>query len=274
MKRALIAGLLALASSPALAADFAVKAAPVPALAAAQTWTGFYLGINGGGAWSRGCWDMNGALIFGFSPALHEGCNNSTGAVIGGQVGYRHQVGSWVFGLEAQGDWANLKGSHRSQVFDPINAILPAGVSIDLINTTKINAIGMVTGQVGYTIAPTLLWYVKGGAAVTDNEYKGALSLNGVALPPGITNPLLTDSAKEIKFGGVVGTGLDWMFAPGWTIGVDYAHGFMGRRNVGFALTGTGFTVPAPLLAPGMPTRNDSISQDFDIVTARLGYKF
>lgn len=271
MKR-LIAGFLALAAGPAMAADFPVKAvAPVPV--AAATWTGLYLGINGGGAWSRNCWDMNGALIFGFNPALHEGCNSSSGAVVGGQVGYRHQVGSFVFGIEAQGDWANLKGSHRSAIFDGINAAI-APNAISLINTTRVDAIGMFTGQVGYTIAPTLLWYVKGGAAVTDNKYDGVLSITGPNVPANFPNPLLTDSAREIKFGGVVGTGIDWMFAPGWTIGVDYNHLFMARRNVGFALTGTGFPAPAPLLAPGMPTRNDSISQDLDIVTVRLNYKF
>ena len=37
-------------------------------------------------------------------PAVpREGCHNATGALAGGQVGYRWQTTNWVFGLEAQG---------------------------------------------------------------------------------------------------------------------------------------------------------------------------
>ncbi len=37
----------------------------------------------------------------------------------GGQIGYRWQVTNWVFGLEAHGDWANLRNSNAS-VFLPL----------------------------------------------------------------------------------------------------------------------------------------------------------
>jgi len=37
---------------------------------------------------------------------FREGCHDATGGVVGGQIGYRWQSASWVFGVEAQGDWA------------------------------------------------------------------------------------------------------------------------------------------------------------------------
>jgi outer membrane immunogenic protein len=280
MKR-LLAGIFALGIAPAMAADLPYKAAPMPVAAPIQTWTGLYLGLNGGGAWSRNCWDMNGALVFGFSPSLAEGCNNASGGVVGGQIGYRQQIGALVFGIEGQGDWANLTGSNQSTVLTSAaaafpNSKIPAALSklgVSLVNTSKVDAIGMFTGQVGYSFGPTLLWYIKGGAAVTDNKYDGALSVPAFGrLATGLT---ATDHADAVKFGGVVGTGLEWMFADGWSVGAEYNHLFMGSRNVGLALTGSNPTTPvAPLLSAGMPTRNDRISQDIDMATLRLNYRF
>src|SRR6267142_1370773 len=273
MKKHIFAACLAaLTVTPAMAADMATKAPPMGVTRSIYDWTGMYVGINGGGGRSNNCWDMNGALLFGFSPALAEGCNNGTGAVVGGQIGYRYQVNSLVFGIEAQGDWADMKGSNTSTVFNGLSPAIQKALSPVLVNTSKVDAIGMFTGQVGYSFGP-LLWYVKGGAAVTDNKYDGALNLTA-----GQFSLSATDSASAVKFGGVVGTGLDWMFADGWSVGVEYNHLFMGSNDNGFKLTSlaiTPGTLPkAPLLAPGMPTRNDSISQDIDMATVRLNYRF
>jgi outer membrane immunogenic protein len=86
----------------------------------------------------------------------------------GGQVGYRWQTANWVFGIDAQGDWADLKGSSAS-----LTAVIP------YTNRTKIEAIGLFTGQVGYAWN-NVLWYVKGGAAVTDNKYDSFFTATGV----------------------------------------------------------------------------------------------
>src|SRR5258705_1798989 len=214
MKKHIFAACLAaLTVMPAMAADMAVKAAPMGVSRSIYDWTGMYVGINGGGGRSSNCWDMNGALVFGFSPTLAEGCNNGTGAVVGGQIGYRYQVNSLVFGIEAQGDWADMKGSNTSNVFNGLT--IPKGVGLSLTNTSKLDAIGMFTGQVGYSFGP-LLWYVKGGAAVTDNKYDGALNLTvNIRKGAQVFSLSPTDSASAVKFGGVVGTGLDWMLADG-----------------------------------------------------------
>src|ERR1700743_1495499 len=70
----------------------------------------------------------------------------ATGGLVGGQVGYRWQATNWVFGLEAQGDWADLRGSNTSALLAPFAA--PFGGSV--ANNTKVDAIGLFTGQVGY----------------------------------------------------------------------------------------------------------------------------
>lgn len=231
----------AVASGSANAADLS---APIytksPALAApVYNWAGLYIGINGGGASSHECltiFSVAGASVFPNS----EGCHDATGALLGGQIGYRWQVTSWVFGLEAQGDWADLKGSNAS-----LTAIIP------YTNQTKIDAIGLFTGQVGYAWN-NLLWYVKGGAAVTDNQYSSFFTATGVVF----------NQTSETRWGGAVGTGIEFEFAPNWSIGVEYDHLFMGKNNVTFPASGIAVT------------RSDTISQDVDMGLLRLNYRF
>src|ERR1700723_2726517 len=152
-----IAGFVGAASAADLPARIYTKAPPAVA-APVYDWSGFYIGLNGGGASSRECLtntSVAGAPVFPNS----EGCHNATGGLAGGQIGYRWQTANWVFGVEAQGDWADLKGSNPS-----LTALIP------YTNQTKIDGIGLFTGQVGYAWNNVLL-YVKGGAAVTDNKY-------------------------------------------------------------------------------------------------------
>jgi outer membrane immunogenic protein len=158
MKKLLVAavGLAVLAmAAPAVAADLPArpwtKAAPM--IAPVYDWTGFYVGANGGYGSTRKCWDFTPGGVF----AGTEGCRVSDGGVAGGQVGYRWQSGTIVFGLEAQGDWADLKGSN---------------VSLLTGNTdrSRLDAFGLFTGQIGLAYDNALL-YVKGGAAVTSTKY-------------------------------------------------------------------------------------------------------
>src|SRR5450759_801182 len=103
-------------AAPASAADIAARPytkAPPPMMAAIYDWSGFYIGANGGWGSSHKCWDL---VNDGFGPinAFNEGCHNATGGVAGGQIGYRWQSGTYVFGLEGQGNWADLSGSNAS----------------------------------------------------------------------------------------------------------------------------------------------------------------
>jgi outer membrane immunogenic protein len=248
MKKFLLAtvGLVALgAAAPASAADLAARPyTKAPPLMALYDWSGFYIGANGGGGWSHNCLDVTN--FRGPIAPVREGCHDATGGVVGGQLGYRWQSASWVFGLEAQGDWADLKGSN-------VSLFIPAWT-----NNSKIEAFGLFTGQVGYAWN-NVLWYVKGGAAVTDNKYRGTVTTTGA----------LFDSASDTRWGGVVGTGLEFGFAPNWSVGVEYDHLFMGSHDVTTISTGV-----LAGIAAGNIFRTDSIRQDVDMVTARINYRF
>lgn len=256
MKKFLVAaiGLVALGiAAPASAADLAARPytkAPPPMIAAIYDWSGFYIGLNGGGGWSHKCWDRDTALGGAFLAA--EGCHDASGAVAGGQIGYRWQAGAWVFGLEAQGDWADLKGSNTSLFVNPClplaNNCVAAVAGGD---RSKIDAFGLFTGQVGYAWN-NVLWYVKGGAAVTSDKYSGFTTATGVVF----------DSASETRWGGVVGTGLEFAFAPNWSVAFEYDHLFMGTHTLDFNSTA------------GVFSREDRIHQDVDIATVRVNYRW
>src|SRR5262245_32011915 len=113
MKKFLLSAAVMLGmATPALAADMAVKAVPAPLPPPVYNWTGFYIGANGGWGQSRSCWDFIPVV----GAVVADGCSTRSGGVAGGQVGYRWQTGQFVFGVEGQGDWADLKSSRLSLI--------------------------------------------------------------------------------------------------------------------------------------------------------------
>ncbi|MCK1428264.1 outer membrane beta-barrel protein [Bradyrhizobium sp. 87] len=222
------------AIAPAFGADLAAQPvqplygkAPQLVEAMIYDWSGYYVGLNGGFGSSANCWEFNGGTP--------EGCHDATGGTVGGQIGYRRQTGQIVLGVEGQGNWADLTGSNDSVAFADINQ-------------TKIDAFGLVTGQIGYAV-DNVLFYAKGGAAVTSNTYQISSTLTGAQL----------GKSDHILWGGALGAGIEYGFAPSWSVSLEYDHLFMQPGAVHFA-------------APAGGT--DRVRQDFDLLTARLNYKF
>jgi outer membrane immunogenic protein len=145
-----------------------------------------------------------------------------------------------VFGVEAQGNWANLSGRNTSI----------AAINAGFDNRSNLDAFGLFTGQIGYAWNNVLV-YAKGGAAVTDTNYTDLITGTGTVV----------GSSRDTRWGGTVGAGLEYGFTPNWSAGVEYDHMFMGTNTDNLNnFAGTFAT--------------DSIRQDVDLVSARLNYKF
>src|SRR5262249_37333562 len=101
-----VIGLAALGAVPAFAADLPARPyTKAPAMiAAVYDWTGFYVGLNGGGGFSHNCWTSTATAFGATVPNVSEGCHDASGGMVGGQIGYRWQAANWVFGVEGQGD--------------------------------------------------------------------------------------------------------------------------------------------------------------------------
>jgi outer membrane immunogenic protein len=108
----------------------------------------------------------------------------------------------------------------------------------------------LITGQVGYAWN-NVLFYVKGGAAVTGNK----LELFDPTVPFDAT-------ANATRWGGAVGAGVEFGFAQNWSIGVEYDHLFMGGHDINFVDSTVGFF------------QNEHVSQNVDMGLIRLNYRF
>jgi outer membrane immunogenic protein len=204
-------------SSVALAADMAVKARPVaPPL---YNWTGCYLGGNVGGLGNR---LLTTRLQIDTAPPtpayLDYGKEKDSGFIGGGQFGCDFQTTNWVFGVETTFDFGNIKGTHSI-------AGLPG-----FTESNKLDQIWTVAGRIGYLWTPQLLTYGKVGVAYFQNR-------NQVFFPGGA----LFESAKYFDPGIVAGGGIEWMFAPNWSVFVegsyiwnldDSAHDFLTPAGV------------------------------------------
>ena len=116
----------------------------------------------------------------------------------------------------------------------------------------KVDALGLITGQIGYAWNASL-FYLKGGAASTRNRFDIWNTASGINVA----------TASSNRWGGTVGIGWEYGFAPNWSFGIEYDRLFMGDAN-------NSFSVPNPLLVNAA----NRISQDVDLLTLRINYRF
>lgn len=211
--------------APAFAADMAPRTytkAPAYVAAPIYNWTGFYFGGNIGGAFGGNN---------GFAGVNN---NNNDGKFMGGlQGGYNYQFAqTWVFGVEGQYDW--LSNSSNNVVFNGLPAY---------VYNSNLKGLGSVTGRLGYTWGPSLL-YVKGGYAFSDRNRS-------------VTGPTVVGVNGNTD-GYTVGAGLEYMFTQNWSGNIEYQYYNFGKTT--FA--------NAPLAAFG------SATSDQHTVKAGLNYHF
>jgi outer membrane immunogenic protein len=210
MKKILLAtvALVAFGAAPALAADLAARPyTKAPAYAPAlpiYNWTGFYIGGHVGGA-------------FAGDNSIGTGVTaSSDGKFLGGvQAGYDYQFApNWVFGIEGQYSW--LSGTNSSVSF------VSGGGTYTYADNQR--GLASVTGRLGYTWGPALL-YVKGGWAYAD--YKSSLTLAGVG----------TVSSTSSQDGYTVGAGLEYLFTQNWSGKIEYQYYDFGNVDLGAGFT-------------------------------------
>src|ERR1700704_3899681 len=190
----------------AQAADMAVKARPVVAPVVTYNWTGCYIGGNVGGAWHRQESNFSRSVAGTvFVPPVDLGSSEGSTFIGGAQIGCDYQfAGNWVVGVQGMFDFGNVNSSNT--FVDP--RIL--GFS----QQTRTRDIFTGTARLGYLFVPQLLGYVKGGGAWTRSN-------TTVFQPGGI---LVSETGSADWTGWTVGGGLEWMFAPGWSVFAEYNY--------------------------------------------------
>jgi outer membrane immunogenic protein len=199
--------------SQAMAADMRapVYKAP-PQIAPAWNWSGFYIGVHGGYGWSRSHWQFDA------TPGVSTN-HSGDGGLAGGQIGWNWQpVGSnWVFGLEADGSWADIKGS----TFCP-NAAFSC--------QHKVGALATFRGRIGYSFGPVMI-YGTGGGAYGDVKFRTVNIANGAQFG---------STFSDANWGWSAGGGLEWAFAGPWSAKFEYMHYDFGRDTAAAGVLGAG----------------------------------
>jgi outer membrane immunogenic protein len=200
MKRVVLTGIGALAVVTMLgtanAADIARRQAmPTKApiyMAPAYNWTGFYIGINGGGAWGKSDWSN----AFGTADA------KTSGGLAGGTIGYNYQLGQAVLGVEGDIDWSNIKGSTNT------------GICAGTTCNTRNSWLSTARGRIGYAF-DRYMPFVTGGAAFGD--IKSDIAWLG--------------SETKTRTGWTLGGGLEAAIAGPWTAKVEYLYVDLGKGD-------------------------------------------
>ncbi|MBN8981505.1 MAG: porin family protein [Rhizobiales bacterium] len=177
----------------AAAADLPARSYSKAPVAAGPTynWAGLYIGVQGGYAWQN---DAAAAAVGAFG--------NMKGGFGGGTVGYNLMVTpNMLLGIEGEAAAANIK---QTAVFPPVT----------WVDTTR--AFGSITGRVGYVAGPVLI-YGKGGVDFANNKM--------AATTAGAT---VTDAQTHVGWTG--GGGVEYMFAPSWSLKGEYLYAQFGNK--------------------------------------------
>lgn len=202
MKRILLAACIAaLTSVAANAADLAYKSAPMAQ--AAYSWTGLYIGANGGGGIAGsdhldpdcfGCANTRFQVAFG---------------TLGVGAGYNYQFGHTVIGVEGDYNWASV---------DKTEFYFLAGRSFAGTTQFKMREFATLRARGGLALDRTFI-YATAGVAFAHVE--NTTLLGAAAVPV-----LLQDQASEDKWkaGLAVGGGVEFAVTQNWTVKGEFLH--------------------------------------------------
>jgi outer membrane immunogenic protein len=257
-------------------------------------WTGWYVGLNAGGAWgddavsttasnSVYCPPGTCGHALDFANASIQGATgtfplNTDGFIGGGQFGYDWQFAdSWIAGFEAdfQG-LAGADGSNSRSSSADVSGFAGHSVATDLSVTKSIDYLGTVRGRLGYLVMPDVLLFGTGGFAYGHVKSSSAMSQNLVGSGLGGLEPSFGTAldTSRMQGGWTLGGGFEWMFAPNWTAKGEYLYYDLG------SVTSTG-QIADRITSPNPPTTYYFVNDvrtttrfNGSIVRAGLNYHF
>lgn len=278
MRACLLVGLsaAALAVTPAAAADWPVAPSPVyRAPVAVYTWTGFYVGVNGGYGWSPGPAGLvidSGPLLGTITPET-TGNRYISGGLGGAQAGFVYQIGWAVFGFEA-----DIQGAMQKNTVNTIStaglAQLPNGDLICPVNncvlsdTTRIGSFATARVRMGVAV-DRLFGYVTAGGAWA-NVSDDLVMTNGI----GRQGTLATLSTT--RGGAAVGFGVESAFVDAWGAGFEGAaktNWSVKLEYLYLAFSDVTVTVPIPAVFGG-GALTDTVQFRDHILRLGINYRF
>lgn len=227
--------MIATLSTAALAADYFPSATGVPPVVPTPTWSGLYIGAEGG-------WGWGSAEQTDVTP-WSSGTFHPSGALVGGTIGYNWQFDNVVFGLEGDGAFTWIKGSTFGDY--------PANAPCYLPNcSANLQALGTGRGRLGIAFNQ-FLPYITGGVA--------AGSLKG---QEGFLGGIQGGGGTATVVGWTVGGGVEGQITPNWSAKVEYLHVDLGDHGIFDAAI------------PSVGVFSQHVRFTSEIVRAGINYKF
>jgi len=209
LRKILVSGLMTvLLSSATLAADLPTRKA-APAFAPpppAFSWTGFYIGVNGGFGGDRF------EYPFTLGGTVGSAKLNSSGFLGGGQVGYNYQIGNWVGGLEADFDGSSVEGKIS---LNAGGASLSAGSNLEYFGTAR--------ARLGYAVFDRALVYATGGLAYGSVRSSFNVNFGGGGI---------SGSETSTDMGWTIGGGLEYALTNNVTFKTEYLYADLGKHTI------------------------------------------
>jgi outer membrane immunogenic protein len=231
-------GGLLMSANVASADGYSAPARYVPA----PTWTGCYIGIEGGWAWGHSepkRLDINTTSTPVTVTTTSFAAYNMDGGLIGGTTGCNLQSsGGFVLGVESDLSWIDKKGSGLD---DPAVGVANNKTEERWLETTRLR-LGWAAGN--------FLLYATGGAAFADAKYTACSAALGC------------ESQSKWRVGLTYGGGAEWKFDRNWSAKIEYLHIDFENQQ---------YLTPSRL---GFQNRGGGVSVDDDIVRVGINYKF
>jgi outer membrane immunogenic protein len=221
-------------SGVAFAADLPMKA--VPSVAPLWNWSGFYVGGHFGYGWAFP------EITDGTSGARVGNPPRPRGILGGAQLGYNWQAGPWVYGIEGDFTWSDVKGS--------ANSVATAGI---------MHAAGLpddystITARIGYA-AGRGLYYVKGGGAWMNERFRQI----SVTVPNCIGTAC---TGSNDTWGWTVSAGAEYAIDPHWSARLEYVYmDFPTNEHV--------------VTSNGVSTNSFYLTRTFSLIKFGVNYRF
>ena len=210
----------------ALAISAALVAPMLAGNAHAQDWRGAYGGVNIGQGWGGGDTDFNplpsAAAFVNLKPTTVH--TDPRGFVGGFQLGYNFAASGWLFGVEADLDTSNVRGSREVSPIIQNNGT-PFGTVTFLNASYQTEDMGSLRLRLGRSVGSDMYAYIIGGGAAARVQY----SADSDFRPTGTIFYKSQFTKTETGFMG--GAGLEWGIGGNWSMRAEYTITDLGDES-------------------------------------------
>ena len=214
-------GGVALVASVVLAVVASPAAGQTPA-ALASNWTGFYAGLNVGYGWGDESIRVSGDAAA-TQPAIAAGvlprsfADDPSGIIGGAQIGYNHQIGWAVLGLETDFQGADIRAQQT------VSTNVPTFFPFQTKGEQNLDFLGTTRGRFGVALLDSMILYGTGGLAY------GHVELSTTSTNPGCVGICTRGSTSKMLPGWTAGGGAEFAFLPRWSVKGEYLYYDLGQ---------------------------------------------